>query len=387
METDHLGPDSTEPSAPAREAGSPSAEESRSAPPDPAALVDRLIQAGEWPDPDLLEQIIAAGETALGPLLAFLRTYPSAKDYSREIILYNVIGILSKIHSPSTIPDVVEILKRYPDDSGEFAAEVLGDFGAVAFEPALELVRDPRMTGYLRQNAIEAARRAAGSDPALRARLADVLRPMLAEAMERIREEKRKSAQRAAEEGEESESGGVNDRDERDLDEENVEKSSEASAVTTAVQSPYVGEESPPDLYEEVMFRIIDLAALADPEARDLIKTAYAEDLVDAYWVDEETVEESYRKGGDEIEPPGDWLEVYQERYQDHLERRNRPPAPSGYLSTRERGSRVTEMVPTPFKPQEPIHKTGPKLGRNDPCWCGSGKKYKKCHLGKEGRS
>jgi len=21
------------------------------------------------------------------------------------------------------------------------------------------------------------------------------------------------------------------------------------------------------------------------------------------------------------------------------------------------------------------------KLGRNDPCWCGSGKKYKDCHL------
>lgn len=27
---------------------------------------------------------------------------------------------------------------------------------------------------------------------------------------------------------------------------------------------------------------------------------------------------------------------------------------------------------------------TGPKLGRNDPCFCGSGKKYKKCCLGKE---
>ncbi len=24
--------------------------------------------------------------------------------------------------------------------------------------------------------------------------------------------------------------------------------------------------------------------------------------------------------------------------------------------------------------------RTGPKIGRNDPCWCGSGKKYKKCH-------
>jgi uncharacterized protein YecA (UPF0149 family) len=22
-----------------------------------------------------------------------------------------------------------------------------------------------------------------------------------------------------------------------------------------------------------------------------------------------------------------------------------------------------------------------PDLGRNDPCWCGSGKKYKKCHM------
>jgi preprotein translocase subunit SecA len=22
----------------------------------------------------------------------------------------------------------------------------------------------------------------------------------------------------------------------------------------------------------------------------------------------------------------------------------------------------------------------GEQIGRNDPCWCGSGKKYKKCH-------
>ena len=27
-----------------------------------------------------------------------------------------------------------------------------------------------------------------------------------------------------------------------------------------------------------------------------------------------------------------------------------------------------------------PIKREGPKLGRNDPCYCGSGKKYKKCH-------
>jgi len=29
----------------------------------------------------------------------------------------------------------------------------------------------------------------------------------------------------------------------------------------------------------------------------------------------------------------------------------------------------------------QPARRTGIKLGRNDPCWCGSGKKYKHCHM------
>ncbi|PCI63917.1 MAG: preprotein translocase subunit SecA [Gammaproteobacteria bacterium] len=31
-------------------------------------------------------------------------------------------------------------------------------------------------------------------------------------------------------------------------------------------------------------------------------------------------------------------------------------------------------------EPQAPLKHGAPKLGRNDPCSCGSGKKYKKCH-------
>ena len=31
------------------------------------------------------------------------------------------------------------------------------------------------------------------------------------------------------------------------------------------------------------------------------------------------------------------------------------------------------EVIPTPIR-------NGPKVGRNDPCPCGSGKKYKNCH-------
>jgi preprotein translocase subunit SecA len=32
-------------------------------------------------------------------------------------------------------------------------------------------------------------------------------------------------------------------------------------------------------------------------------------------------------------------------------------------------------------KKPEPIRNRGDKVGRNDPCPCGSGKKYKNCHM------
>jgi SEC-C motif-containing protein len=35
-----------------------------------------------------------------------------------------------------------------------------------------------------------------------------------------------------------------------------------------------------------------------------------------------------------------------------------------------------------PREPQKPIVRAEPKVGRNDPCHCGSGKKFKKCHGG-----
>jgi preprotein translocase subunit SecA len=50
-----------------------------------------------------------------------------------------------------------------------------------------------------------------------------------------------------------------------------------------------------------------------------------------------------------------------------------------------ERARQAVEARPkedgTPEKPkQQTVVREGPKLGRNDPCYCGSGKKYKKCH-------
>lgn len=35
------------------------------------------------------------------------------------------------------------------------------------------------------------------------------------------------------------------------------------------------------------------------------------------------------------------------------------------------------------YVPQDPVVRQHPKVGRNDPCPCGSGKKFKKCCMGK----
>jgi preprotein translocase subunit SecA len=41
------------------------------------------------------------------------------------------------------------------------------------------------------------------------------------------------------------------------------------------------------------------------------------------------------------------------------------------------------DAAPAPV-PQTPVRRQVPKVGRNDPCYCGSGKKYKKCHLAED---
>jgi preprotein translocase subunit SecA len=49
------------------------------------------------------------------------------------------------------------------------------------------------------------------------------------------------------------------------------------------------------------------------------------------------------------------------------------PGAPPSPFAPRQTGP------PQPSKPQTVVRQ-GDKVGRNDPCPCGSGKKYKKCH-------
>jgi hypothetical protein len=77
----------------------------------------------------------------------------------------------------------------------------------------------------------------------------------------------------------------------------------------------------------------------------------------------------------------GDLLERLRDLYtesgqQDKLARLPREAAP-GSAHLRPYSSHEAGISPQPVKPM-------PKPGRNDPCWCGSGKKYKRCHLGSD---
>jgi len=64
---------------------------------------------------------------------------------------------------------------------------------------------------------------------------------------------------------------------------------------------------------------------------------------------------------------------------------RVRPVRTPGRRSAQDEGdSRMTSLLRRPLDWLRQWFTTAekrPNLGRNDPCWCGSGKKYKACHL------
>jgi SEC-C motif len=311
------------------------------------ALVERMIEAGQMPEPELIEQIAAAGDQAVEPLLSILRSKPHS--WPEEAPLSHAIGLLQVIRHPAAIPELIEIVKSYPDESGEEAADALASYGEGIFDTLLELAADPALRGYRRSHAITAARRAAGANPTLRARLAEVIRPMLHDAIER--------------------------------------------AQQPLSDKPSVYDPSDDDygwnIYHEISLLVIDLAGIADPLARDLIQTVFDKNLNDPYSTDPKSVEESYQSGGDLVWTPPDWLDYYRETYRENLA----IMSPINDLAAKLREQPVahpqqpvgrTELPPPKPLPPITIRNKEQPVGRNEPCWCGSGKKYKKCHLGKD---
>jgi hypothetical protein len=324
------------------------------------ALVDQMVAAGEWPDPALLEQILAAGDAAVAPLLEVLKTRP--RGWPEEAPLSHALGLVSMIRPPEALPLLVELGRYYKDETGEEVGDTLAAFGTVGFEKLLELVRQPSVRGFHRLDLIGSAVAAAGDDVVLKSRVAETVREILDQAMIQYRS----FTQRFRE-------------------------NPETLEPKTLLRDP--DEVYPTD---ELGFLISHLSDLADPLALEMIAAAFEENLVSLEIINRENVKSLYAEGGLVQKAKPNWLDDYREYYAERDEPEAKvelEPRASDRFTFPSRASypaleRESPQAPArPVQPVVTIRNTTPKIGRNDPCWCGSGKKYKKCHLGTDDRS
>jgi HEAT repeat protein len=231
------------------------------------ALVGRLIAAGEWPEPQLLQAILDAGEEAVPPLLEVLRK--PGEGPAAEATLCYAVCLLGSIGAPEAIPDLVGLFRQYDNETLQDVASSLSLFGPAAVEPALEVVRDPGVSGRARDEAATAAILAAGNDAALRGLVADTLRGRLADCVARA--------------------GSLTD-----------------------------------EQTEEATMLVVDLTNLADPQARELIASAFRAGIVDTMIIRPEDVEHFFRQGGAAVPRPDprDWLQEYEDVYLEEMEAR-----------------------------------------------------------------
>ena len=97
-----------------------------------------------------------------------------------------------------------------------------------------------------------------------------------------------------------------------------------------------------------------------DPKAKGMMATFFRKWKDPAFMAKLRTLAAHMQKDGVDIKDMKA-VQAWIEKNKDRIEKGELDEAPAG-------------------KPGETFVKTGPEVGRNDPCHCGSGKKFKKCH-------
>ena len=156
------------------------------APPDARGLVSQMVAAGEWPEPTLVEQILAAGDAAVEPLREVFKTRPLG--WPAEAPIVHAAGILGMLRPPPALPDLIELARFYKNETGQVAGDAIATYGPEGFDTLLELIGDPSITGYHQSYFIDSAKIAAGDDPVKRARLAEILRQVFTRVVGELKE-------------------------------------------------------------------------------------------------------------------------------------------------------------------------------------------------------
>ena len=279
--------------------------------------VQRMVVNWDWPDPAILEDIIALGEDAVPAMEELLTPKLLKKSHTQQredsVVFYCIVA-LSVIRGPAALLFLIRIFAQADDDLLDVLPDAVSAFGPAAIDPLLTLVTDDTLGRYPRALSAEVAAGLAGDDTAASQRIADRIRPIVADYLFRYE---------------------ALDEKERDT------------------LSALAGE----------------LVDLTDAQARPMLEQALAEGKFDNEEFDQKYLEETYCGDQERYVPPvRDLLEQYREDYR------------------RQQEQQENEAHLAIFEPETGLQPIvlSPKIGRNDPCWCGSGQKYKRCHLAQD---
>ena len=98
------------------------------------SLVERMVGAGEWPEPELLEQILAAGEAAVEPLREVLKARP--RGWPDEARICHAAGLLGVIRPGAALPDLCAAARFYKNDTTDSVGNALAAYGRPGLFPS-----------------------------------------------------------------------------------------------------------------------------------------------------------------------------------------------------------------------------------------------------------
>ncbi|MAT98519.1 MAG: hypothetical protein CL608_15350 [Anaerolineaceae bacterium] len=316
-------------------------------------LIDALEHAGRTPDLDLIRACLARSEELEPALLELLRTDPWQKYGLEDDTDPRAYGdvhaghLLIAARSPSALPIFDEIFR---DEKRDHLIEWFGDklhhYGSVALPLFANLMLDEGAFGCGRSVSAGILRQIALDEPDYKPIVIATLQKLLPPLPE----------------GDE----------------------------------PIIGDD---ELDEMWTWAVLELSRLGDTESQAQIEALFAADAIDTWIIGDyddyllrlqedpadlpdpydiiQTYEELHRREAREAELKATWARQEQERAA-----RREQQAAERAAALRQRPS-TTHVQPVPGTPAT---RTEPKVGRNDPCPCDSGKKYKKCH-GRPGRN
>jgi SEC-C motif/Protein of unknown function (DUF1186) len=324
-------------------------------------LVEAQVKSFDWPDAALLREILARGADAVPQLHQVLKDDDDGlyhSDFACKLL--TTLYVEQHIEAAAlAIPDMVRFFRITESDWLDFLCSYLAAFGARVIDPLLEIGADPTLTWYQRGAALDAAVAAAGQSAEAREQVLVNMRTQLADLV----------AQGQADDAE--------------------------PVVATLISQ---------------------LADMRDDVSRGLVERAFELNLPATYFISKEDYDKRFSEGQIDSEPFNvNWLDTYSDEYEsavydpemDYLfsdidfddeaeagdddfdteafsaEQLKELDSLLNALKIQRRIEAVREQ---PFNISEPIapiaaSRKSAKPGRNDPCWCGSGKKYKHCHM------